>query len=1238
MIELTAVATVAARIAPKLAVFCQKRFMLLAGLEHDIKHIQEESSMIAAAIEDDGKHPPSTTTAHAHEQWIKLVRDLAYDIDDCIDRFMHRVSMAPVTDAGWIRRKARRLKTLRARGKFAAEIVRLRKQSEDASELRKKYTDLAYGQGSRTAAVSEPQEDEEVPETYTDSPVGMEALEEELTELISETPQGQPERLKVISVVGFDGIGKSQLAKRVYDTLDKSQYPARAWVRAAEKGPEDVLLEILQKLGTRTAITGSEASSRNIKPSMSELCTTIQKCLEKKRFFIVIDDMRKDFWVDLKYAFPIVPGSGVLITTARQTIAIKSSSRDGHVYVMRTLADNHSRQLFCKEACLEYPSTVDDTMRSSAVIKRCDGLPLALVTTARLLHGESRPREWADLGENLGEHLEKNKKLASMNDVLVRSYTSLGSQDVKTCLLYLGIYPSGRPIRRGSLIRRWSAEGFIKEDHKRSTREVAVANFSELIDWSIIHPVDASGSRRAEVKACQTHGIMLEFLLHKSMCENFVTLLYDDVPPPSKVRWLSLHNGSAASSRINPNDIPFVRSLTIFGKVHKSVLNFCKYKLMRVLDVEGCHEHLEDRHLKEICSNLLLLRYLSLRGASKIRVLPKDVKKLQLLETLDVRGTNIEILPTRVMQLPCLLHLFGKFRLPQGVGSRKMRKLQAWLQEEDNSKLQTVAGFVVDDKSQGFAQLMGEMKKLTKVKIWCESSTTDASNYLSHVSKAIKGFIRRGTVSSDNLSHLSEAIKEFIARGTDLNKARSLSLSMNGEWSQDLLNFSLENDSSCYLSSLKLQGNNLSNLPPFVSMLGGLTKLCLSFSHLQMSSCILEALNSISGLNYLNLNATLLDNLVIEEDALGSLKQLCIVAEEIMTELVIEKGALPDLESLQLICKDLNGFSSTTIQSLPLLKEVALHDELSDQTKKYWEEAAKNHPRRPKLLFKLDGSEPVAGTATGTLAQEIAVEREPAENSISTVGPPTDTILSTTTPPGSISTESGSEPATETPVAQSTDMTLPVTTPPGAIFAREPVQFVTSEVGSGSAAEISVVGTTTDNDKVSQEVAVEREHAESSESHAAPPTDMMLSVGMMLSVVPNGQSVVTSEMGSESAAIISAAPTTTDITTLSVNHNTFANTKEEYPVRVIASEMGSEPAAEIPAALATIDNVTLVNHEAFFSHEQPEYPAQVLGDGQHDDHETEDVDNTRGPNDFASQNGLSTVMASVQKEMERVAV
>uniref|UniRef100_A0A8R7UW53 NB-ARC domain-containing protein n=2 Tax=Triticum urartu TaxID=4572 RepID=A0A8R7UW53_TRIUA len=642
--------------------------------------------------------------------------------------------------------------------------------------------------------------------------------------------------------------------------------------------------------------------------------------------------MRALIWHDIKYAFPVDPKfSIVIVTTTTRSIANACSCAHGHVYVMTTLGEQHSRQLFFQEASMGDPPQLGDHMQlGSEALKKCDGLPLALVTTGRLLQGDPTRERWANLGTNLGKHLETNEALASLKRVLVHSYTSLGSQDVKACLLYLGIYPSGHPIRRGSLIRRWLAEGFVQGGHRSSALDAAIGSFHELLDQSIIQPIDASN---AEVKTFQTHGMMIEFILNKSINENFVTLLYDKATLPSNVRWLSVHNKTAASSKVNPKDLRLVRSLTIFGNTHKSVLDFPKYKLMRVLDLEECDEYLEDKHLREICSNLVLLRYLSLGGAATVTVLPKEIKKLQLLETLDVRRTKIEILPKEVLKLPCLIHLFGKFKL-EGVG--RMGKLQIWLSE--NSNLETLAGFV-GDKSQEFTQLMEHMKHLTKLKIWCES-TTDVSS---------------------NLTHLSVAIKGFIERGTNLTTSCSLSLNFSGERSQDLLNFSLENGNSYYLSSLKLQGNNIFSLPLFVTMLAGLTKLCLTFPHHRLSGDIGDALSKVRGLKYLKLIAAQLDHFVIRQGALEILQSLCIVVE-VMTGLAIEEGALPDLDSLQLLCKDLNGFSSTTIQSLPLLKEVALHDELDDQIKLGWKEAAKNHPRRPKVLFKLVGNEPAVGT------------------------------------------------------------------------------------------------------------------------------------------------------------------------------------------------------------------------------------------------------------------------------------
>ncbi|CAM0953096.1 unnamed protein product [Alopecurus aequalis] len=936
-----AVGTVAGKIAPKLLDFLQKNHKLRGELDHDIRYIKSEFVMICAAILQDEERRDGGG-GHVQKAWIQMVRGLAYDIEDCIDRFAHRVALE--AGSSWIRRKLHRVRTLKVRGKFAAAIRDLRRTSEEAARLRERYQS-GIGGGSGTLEPGPGAPDAETETTLPVAAVGMDAPRDELMRLIRETPQDQPRERKVISVVGFGGIGKTLLARQAYNGTPDTEFEVRAWVRAAEKAAVGVLREILQQLGplsTTITIDGGSTSS------VSKLCTSIRECLGTKRYFIVIDDMRTVFWHDIKDAFPPVSGvsSRVLVTTAIQSVANACSSAHGHVYVMTTLAQEHSRQLFFQEASLEDPPLAGDhrqQLSTSEALTKCDGLPLALVTTAQFLQSRGHPSKWTSLCENFGKHLEINETLARMKRVLVDSYNSLGSQDAKTFLLYMGIYPGGHPIRRGSLIRRWLAEGLMKDDHNRSALTVAIDNFEELVDRSIIRPIDASSSSSStEVKTCQTHGMMIEFILHKSICEKFVTLLYDKGPLHSNIRWLSLHHKSAEWARMSPKDLPLVRSLTIFGKAHKSMLDFSKYELLRVLDLEECGNHLEDKHLKEICSNLLLLRYLSLRGAATVTVCPKEIKKLQLLETLDVRRTKIEILPKEVMELPCLVHLFGKFKL-EDVG-RRMGKLQTILSEK--SKLETVAGFVVNN-SQEFLQLMAHMEHLTKVKIWCES-TADASL---------------------DLSHLSEAIKGFIERGTDLKGSRSLSLNFN-EWPQNLMSFSLGKDYSYYLSSLKL--HNICRLPSFVTVLGGLTKLCLSSPHHKLSEDILATLGRVRGLECLKLISTQLDKLVIRQGALASLRCLYVVVE-VMTELEIQEGALPRLESLQLLCKDLKGFCGMTVQSLGCLKEVVLHDGVSNGTKNKWNEAAKNHPNRPKLLFvktKLMGSElvvePPAAPATCT--------------------------------------------------------------------------------------------------------------------------------------------------------------------------------------------------------------------------------------------------------------------------------
>ena len=116
----------------------------------------------------------------------------------------------------------------------------------------------------------------------------------------------------------------------------------------------------------------------------------------------------------------------------------------------------------------------------------------------------------------------------------------------------------------------------------------------------------------------------------------------------------------------------------------------------------------------------MLLKYLSLGG--NVTSLPKEIKQLKLLETHDLRRANVHILPIEVIQLPHLIHLFGKFKLPDTAMQDEVQNFLG----SGKFKLQTLAGFLVD-RCEGFVEFMSYMKKLCKVKIWCLSSATSSS-------------------------------------------------------------------------------------------------------------------------------------------------------------------------------------------------------------------------------------------------------------------------------------------------------------------------------------------------------------------------------------------------------------------------------------------------------------------------------------------------------------------------------
>jgi disease resistance protein RPM1 len=123
--------------------------------------------------------------------------------------------------------------------------------------------------------------------------------------------------------------------------------------------------------------------------------------------------------------------------------------------------------------------------------------------------------------------------------------------------------------------------------------------------------------------------------------------------------------------------------------------------LLRVLDLEDCD--LKDLSNVKFVGNLLHLRFLSLANTGYAGELPVDIGRLQFLQTLDLRGTEIEELPSSIVSLRQLMFLYvdESTRLPNGLRCLQSLEQLSWARVD----------------SADVAEELGHMKQLTRLAV-----------------------------------------------------------------------------------------------------------------------------------------------------------------------------------------------------------------------------------------------------------------------------------------------------------------------------------------------------------------------------------------------------------------------------------------------------------------------------------------------------------------------------------------
>jgi hypothetical protein len=268
----------------KLGDLLSDEYKLVTSVKGDIMFLKAELESMHAFLKkmSDVEDPDELSKC-----WIKEVRELSYDIEDGIDNFMLSLgvdsSYKPRGFKGLVGRCMDLLTNSKTRHWIAKKINVLKHGAMEASNRRARYkVDGIVSRPSRTSI------DPRLPAFFTEMTrlVGIDGPRDKLIKLLTEGKGALVQQLKVASIVGFGGLGKTTLANQVYQKLE-GQFECQAFVSMSQTpNLKKILRNILFQICCQEC-------GGNKQWDEQQLISTIRKFLKDKRYVTLLthDDL-----------------------------------------------------------------------------------------------------------------------------------------------------------------------------------------------------------------------------------------------------------------------------------------------------------------------------------------------------------------------------------------------------------------------------------------------------------------------------------------------------------------------------------------------------------------------------------------------------------------------------------------------------------------------------------------------------------------------------------------------------------------------------------------------------------------------------------------------------------------------------------------------------------------------------------------------------------------------------------